>query len=154
MLFCHRQWALISRVVALAHIDWLGDVCEAAKLCMCFAQVIVLFQRIEGVDVCLYCLYMQEYGEDAPAPNKRWVYLSYPDSIKYFSPETESMMRPGMALRTLVYHDILLSYLDYVKQRGFCSMFIWACPPLQVGCCLHSRLLLALLTAPRTACSL
>ena len=34
-------------------------------------QVILLFQNIDGVDLCLYCLYMQEYGEDAPAPNRK-----------------------------------------------------------------------------------
>lgn len=33
-----------------------------------------------------------------------------------------------------MYHDILLSYLTYIKQRGYCSMFIWACPPFQVPC--------------------
>ena len=34
------------------------------------AQVIVLFQQQDGVDVCLYCIYVQEYGEDCPAPNR------------------------------------------------------------------------------------
>ena len=55
----------------------------------------MLFQRINGVDVALYCLYMQEYGDDCGAPNKRWVYLSYLDSIKYFEPEIPSAARPG-----------------------------------------------------------
>lgn len=44
--------------------------------------------------------------------------------------------RNGIALRTMVYHEVMVGYLDYIKRQGFTSMFIWACPPLQVCCCL------------------
>jgi len=34
-------------------------------------KVLLLFQELEGVDMCLYCLYLQEYGDDAPKGNRR-----------------------------------------------------------------------------------
>lgn len=51
--------------------------------------------------------------------------------------------RNGIALRTLVYHEVMVGYLDYVKRQGFTSMFIWACPPLQVCYFAHTHDLVA-----------
>jgi len=85
-------------------------------------KCIVVFQHIGGVDVVLFALYLYEHGEDNPAPNKRCVYISYLDSVHF--------MRPRR-MRTVVYHEILISYLDYARQRGFATAHIWACPPLK-----------------------
>eukprot|EP00890_Picochlorum_soloecismus_P005455 jgi/Picsp_1/5910/NSC_03267-R1_histone acetyltransferase len=93
-------------------------------------KVILLFQEVDGVDLFLFCMYMQEYGDGCPAPNNRTVYLSYLDSVKYFMPDDMRVHGLDVSFRTYIYHEMLIGYLSDAKARGFCSMYIWACPPL------------------------
>ena len=91
---------------------------EFSFRCKC----IVVFQNLDGVDVMLFGLYVYEHNEKNPLPNTRTVYISYLDSVYY--------MRPRQ-MRTFIYHEILIAYLDYVRHRGYTTAHIWACPPLQ-----------------------
>lgn len=84
------------------------------------AKALFAFEEIDGVDVCFFGMHVQEYGSDCPAPNTRRVYIAYLDSVHFFKPRK---------FRTAVYHEILLGYMDYVKQLGYTMAHIWACPP-------------------------
>jgi hypothetical protein len=93
-------------------------------------KAIMLFQKIDGLDVCIFCMYVQEYdGKDqydsefpeaVNARHSKRVYIAYIDSVEHFRPRE---------CRTQVYHEILVSYLASARARGFDKAQIWACPP-------------------------
>lgn len=83
-------------------------------------KCILLFQNIDGVDVCLYCLYVQEFDEQCPPPNSSVAYIAYLDSVDYFRPAE---------IRTTVYHEIMVGYIQWIQARGFQQCHIWSCPP-------------------------
>jgi hypothetical protein len=93
------------------------------------SKSIALFQKVDGLDVCIFCMYVQEYeGNDTYEPedaerlplSKKRVYVAYLDSVEHFRP------RP---CRTSVYQEILVAYLASARYRGYESGHIWACPP-------------------------
>jgi len=83
-------------------------------------KCILLFQNIDGVDVCLFCLYVQEFDNKCPPPNNSVAYIAYLDSVDYF--------RPANA-RTMVYHEVMTGYMKWIQMRGFQRCHIWSCPP-------------------------
>eukprot|EP00980_Cylindrotheca_fusiformis_P016260 scaffold4829_cov129-Cylindrotheca_fusiformis.AAC.20 len=93
-------------------------------------KAIAMFQKMDGLDVCVFCMYVQEYdGDDlydcneigsVNASHSKRVYIAYIDSVEYFRPRE---------LRTQVYHEILVSYLATARERGYETAQIWACPP-------------------------
>jgi E1A/CREB-binding protein len=72
-------------------------------------KAIFAFEDIDGTDVCFFGMHVQEYGSDCPPPNSRRVYIAYLDSVHFFRPKH---------VRTAVYHEILLSYINYCKNLG------------------------------------
>jgi len=87
------------------------------------SKAIALFQRIDGMDVCIFCMYVQEYdnediGEDSDQSKR--VYIAYLDSVEHLQPRR---------LRTQIYHEILVSYLATARVRGYEYAHIWSCPP-------------------------
>jgi hypothetical protein len=92
------------------------------------SKAIALFQKVDGLDICIFCMYVHEYdGDDEyeedrhgdEHQNKR-VYIAYLDSVEHFRPR---------ACRTNVYQEILVSYLATARERGYENAHIWACPP-------------------------
>ncbi|GMY38343.1 histone acetyltransferase HAC1-like [Fagus crenata] len=78
------------------------------------SHAILLFQKIEGVEVFLFGMYVQEFGsrcsisKSALCLSLTWILSSISD------PDIEA-----------------IGYLEYCKKRGFTSFYIWACPPIK-----------------------
>lgn len=96
------------------------------------SKAITLFQKIDGLDVCIFCMYVHEYdgeqdefddeSDKAHVSQQKRVYIAYLDSVEYFRPRSS---------RTEVYHEVLSAYLATARKRGFETAHIWACPPLR-----------------------
>lgn len=95
------------------------------------SKAIALFQKVDGLDVAIFIMYVQEYsgndeynagveeGSVLPQSKKR-VYIAYLDSVEHFRPRSS---------RTDLYHELLVSYLASARVRGFETAHIWSCPP-------------------------
>ncbi|KAF1329445.1 Histone acetyltransferase, partial [Globisporangium splendens] len=100
-----------------------GSTASAQSLQLTYrSRCICVFQELDGVDVLIFTLYVQEYGPDSLEPNAGRVYVSYLDSVNYFQPKK---------LRTLMHQQVMLGFLEDCKNRGFHTAHIWSCPPLK-----------------------
>ena len=82
------------------------------------SRSIMLFQKIDNTDIAIFSMYVQEYDADSSGPQR--IYLAYLDSVEFFRPR---------AIRSNVYHEIVVSYFADAKRRGFEKVHIWSCPP-------------------------
>lgn len=89
------------------------------------SKAIFVFQMINGVEVCIFSMYVQEYDKHCQlASNRNRTYIAYLDSLVY--------MRPRH-VRTSLFHQILISYLASCKGNGYEYAHIWACPTTRGG---------------------
>ena len=77
---------------------------------------------MEGRDVFLFAMYVQEYDADCPPPNTNRTYISYVDSVGYLASKPQGQ-------RTAVYHALLHGYLQFAASCGFEHAHIWVAPP-------------------------
>ena len=86
------------------------------------SRALFAFQKINGRDVCIFAMYVQEYGPDCPQPNTNRTYISYLDSVRMLETTPANQ-------RTPVYHSIINGYLANARDRGFEHAHIWVAPP-------------------------
>ena len=84
------------------------------------SKAILMFYKVDNIDVLIFGMYVQEFDESAHEPSKRSVYISYLDSVRMIEPTS---------WRTKLYKEFIISYLSYSRERGFTNAFIWSCPP-------------------------
>jgi len=91
------------------------------------SKSIMVFQDLGDCDVCLFSMYVQEYGLDCPEPNKGRCYISYLDSVRFF--QCTDPKDPEAHHRSDLYHEIMASYLGFIRNFGFTKVHIWVEPP-------------------------
>ncbi|CAL8127287.1 unnamed protein product [Orchesella dallaii] len=72
----------------------------------------------------IFVLYVQEYDTDCPLPNRNCIYIAVLDSVRLFVP---------LDKRTSIFQAVMITYLDFMRKRGFENAFLWCCPPRGPG---------------------
>ncbi|KAK6142447.1 hypothetical protein DH2020_022795 [Rehmannia glutinosa] len=95
------------------------------------SKVVLLFQKIEGVEVCLFGMYVQEFGSECQQPNHRRVYLSYLDSVKYFRPEVFGHVEKAAKENIVV--ELTNLYDHFFVSNGECKAKVTAARALKAS---------------------
>jgi hypothetical protein len=117
-------------------------------------QIYAFYQQPDGHDVCFFGIQTQEYGADAPGAHKNIAYLAYIDSCQLFHMPECGAHKDKVGLDTWLEEDpqkhscctceercrtrrrklvqvLMHSYMEYLRLRGFKSMWIWVMAPQQ-----------------------
>jgi len=93
-------------------------------------RTIALFQALEGIDTLVFLMFVDEYENKCPLPNRGKVYISFLDSLPFFQP---AKSRSGL------FQNLVAEYLRNAGERGFQTAHVWACPPSPVGVAFFRR---------------
>uniref|UniRef100_A0AC34GSZ7 Histone acetyltransferase n=1 Tax=Panagrolaimus sp. ES5 TaxID=591445 RepID=A0AC34GSZ7_9BILA len=88
-------------------------------------KIFIAFQEVENSETLLFYFEVHEYDDESLPPNQRVVYLSYLDSLGYFTPENNKELRRG------IYYTIIQTYLKYAREMKFVKAYLWMLPPKQ-----------------------
>ncbi|CAN0371828.1 unnamed protein product [Ectocarpus sp. 13 AM-2016] len=70
-------------------------------------------------DVLVFTMSVYQFAKTCPEQTRDFVYVNFIDSVAYVQPKR---------YRREVFQEILVSYLESAKNRGFYAAHIWACP--------------------------
>ena len=73
-------------------------------------KAILAFQERDGVDVCFFGMYVQQYDWKCDGPNKGMVHIASTDTLPFFQPIEKQ--------RNVLY-DILIGYLQWLKEQRY-----------------------------------
>ena len=80
---------------------------------------IFAFQKIGGVDVCFFGMFVDAYGSNCSRENAGLVVISYIDSVKFLQPAQH---------RSSIYQQIIMGYWNYAKLLGYTRCNIQSIP--------------------------
>lgn len=90
---------------------------RAQKLTFCMFQRSV---QQNTQDIALFIVYIIAYGNDAPLPWKGRAYISYVDSVPFFTPAVH---------RSDAFRSMIVGIIKWLKENNYKSMHLWVAPP-------------------------